>query len=354
MADNNVNIVNSNMSDADSNQTSDTTPNDSEAVSSSNIETNNNNDSPNVNFVTRVLHENNNQVSGVEILIYGDENTPPIKQILVTDKNEFDSWMNAVNNNNQAYVPFSEEDLIKLEELRIKDQAYQDGTITKEEYEEYINNIEWSVLKTEGISLEKILKNEIDISTNNYLFEINATKFMGMESDEFSKVGHTHNFAPLSHISADGKYGIGNDSNFGHVKVIDNLNTNLSTKGNALSAYQGFLLDSRLKILEEEKKFSWSNPIKLNSLVSYSINEGLHLIAFDLHYPNCTGFKNKATIITLDDSIPSQYAPTQACISSASRGDVTVYVNTTGAIKIRSLTKLSSTNINVHMLWHYK
>lgn len=52
--------------------------------------------------------------------------------------------------------------------------------------------------------------------------------------------------APTSHASTSTTYGVGTTSNYGHVKTINNLTTSSYANGQALSAYQGYLLNTSL------------------------------------------------------------------------------------------------------------
>ena len=50
--------------------------------------------------------------------------------------------------------------------------------------------------------------------------------------------------APNNHASTATTYGLGTTANYGHVKTINNLTTSTNNNGEALSAYQGYLLQS--------------------------------------------------------------------------------------------------------------
>lgn len=52
--------------------------------------------------------------------------------------------------------------------------------------------------------------------------------------------------APTSHASSATTYGLGTTSNYGHVKLADNLTTSATTNGVALDAYQGKLLNDKI------------------------------------------------------------------------------------------------------------
>lgn len=48
---------------------------------------------------------------------------------------------------------------------------------------------------------------------------------------------------PKSHATSAITYGVGTTASYGHCKTINNLNQSSYTSGNALAAYQGYLLD---------------------------------------------------------------------------------------------------------------
>ncbi len=56
----------------------------------------------------------------------------------------------------------------------------------------------------------------------------------------------SNNRTPTSHASTSTTYGVGSPSNYGHVKTINALNQTNHVDGNALSAYQGSVLNSKI------------------------------------------------------------------------------------------------------------
>ena len=78
------------------------------------------------------------------------------------------------------------------------------------------------------------------MSTTNFLAQAEAQLIV----DTFMSTK-----APTNHASSSTGYGIGSSSNYGHVKIIDNLNTSNSTNGEALSAHQGYELNSKIENL---------------------------------------------------------------------------------------------------------
>ena len=55
--------------------------------------------------------------------------------------------------------------------------------------------------------------------------------------------GKPSSFTPTSHSSSSTTYGVGSASNYGHNKVIDNLNQSTNQNGYSLSAHQGYVLN---------------------------------------------------------------------------------------------------------------
>lgn len=315
---------------------------------------------PNTRFVTNVLYENNGSVYGFEILLF-DTSNKKIKSIMVVDETDFDSWTEMISMLKDAYAVYTEQDasnleLIKVEKAKIGEKGYKsnpDEVYTVEDYENFIKELEWSSLKELG-SLEDILKNSYNATINNYPVEINATKFMGMTSDEFSKAGHSHNFAEKLHSSTENEYGLGNDVVYGHVKVINNLNTNEYHAGESLSSYQGAVLNNRVNKLETKE--AWSKVIsKENGVLKYRVLEDLRLIVCTYNRTEYTGLKDKTGTHPLHKkgTIDEKYAPSSRVTTPLYRGDVVISFNRDGSINIHNLTKINKINIQFQVLWHY-
>lgn len=52
-------------------------------------------------------------------------------------------------------------------------------------------------------------------------------------------------FPPLDHASTEWTYGPGTSTEYGHCRIIDNLNTSTNSTGYALSAHQGYVLEQK-------------------------------------------------------------------------------------------------------------
>ena len=72
-----------------------------------------------------------------------------------------------------------------------------------------------------------------------YSYDPDNNSFIKLDNLTFSP----DNFAPKSHATSSTTYGIGTESNYGHTKVVNNLNQVSYADGVALSAYQGYVLN---------------------------------------------------------------------------------------------------------------
>lgn len=81
-----------------------------------------------------------------------------------------------------------------------------------------------------------------------YSYDPDNNSFIKLDNLTFNP----NDFAPKSHATSSATYGIGTESNYGHTKIVNNLNQVSHIDGTVLSAYQGYVL----------------NQSKQNSLVS--------------------------------------------------------------------------------------
>ena len=322
---------------------------------------------PNTRFITNILYENNGSVYGLEVLLF-DIDDRRIEKILVVDETSFDSWTTFTKQLKQACVPYTVSDSELIDEIQAErekvGQIQSDGyKYTYDDFVNYLNNLDensrWSSLKEMG-SLEKILKNQaVDVpnaiggTTTKYPVEINATKFMDMTSDMFSKTGHEHNYADKVHATAEGVNGVGSDKVYGHVKVINNLTTDVNITGEVLSAYQGKVLKDEINRVDN--KNGWSAPIKPNKYLTYKVNEDLRLCVMNYNRSDYTGLKSKTGNHELhkEYTIPKKYKPSGRALTPLYRGDVVMYVRTNGSVNVYNLTKLKKINLYCQIMWHY-
>ena len=95
------------------------------------------------------------------------------------------------------------------------------------------------------------LKEVLTNSNENNM--INATLLNGLASDKFLKKDdrNSYQFSPGPHASNSTLYGAGTKEEYGHVKIVDNLNHDTYHDGEALSAKQGYMLDDKIDVLQD-------------------------------------------------------------------------------------------------------
>lgn len=329
---------------------------------------------PNTRFLTNILYENSGSVYGLEVLLF-DIDDNPIETILVVDETSFNSWTELTKQLKGICAPYTKADGLLMDEVlserekvgKVKSDGY---TYTYQDFLDYLKELDesgkWSNLKQLG-SLEDVLKNTPTPVTDDngatsyqYPVEINATKFMDMTSDKFSKVGHEHNYAERLHSSTDTSYGVGDGSKYGHVKVVDNLSTTSYLSGEALSAYQGKILNDKITDVKNNKN-KWdayitiSKPSQYNGSWKYKVNRGLRLVVCNCDIENFTGLASKTGSQELlpAGTIPNAYAPSARVTTSMYRGDVVLYYNRDGSVMVHNLTKLKTINLKAQVMWHY-
>lgn len=119
------------------------------------------------------------------------------------------------------------------------------------------------------------------LSNDGQKNKVNASLFNGMKSDVFLKKTDvkTYSFEPDKHSSTSSTYGLGSTSEYGHVKLVDNLNSERYNAGEALSAHQGYEINKTLKEFNEGNSISQKvlhshfNLIKRNGLVQLTIDD---------------------------------------------------------------------------------
>lgn len=115
-----------------------------------------------------------------------------------------------------------------------------------QELSDKVDNLDTSYVKPD--ELISILENTAENTV------INATKLNDLNSGSFALRDHTHNnFAEKDHASSSNNYGLGDSSKYGHVKTRNNLTATSFISGEALSAYQGALLNNRVSNLENSQ-----------------------------------------------------------------------------------------------------
>ena len=167
------------------------------------------------------------KVIGAEVTIYNEEGDK-IKSIVVTDETRLQELEEALENIDSRYVLNSQ--------------------------------------------LLEILANSEESVT------INATKLNGYQGDAFllrSEVD-TLTFKPKSHVSTTTEYGGASTSNYGHVKLRDDLNASAYNSAEALSSHQGYELNQAISDLGAVSKHQLHSKfmlVKRNGVVQLTIED---------------------------------------------------------------------------------
>lgn len=154
-------------------------------------------------FETKIYNYSaDEKIIGAEVTVY-DEEGDKIDSIIVTDETQLQRLEEALEEIDETYVQYT--------------------------------------------SLNSILEN-LDEST-----PINATKLNGYQGDAFVLAEDLDDILtnPKPHASPNTNYGVGSTSNYGHVKLRDNLTASSYISGEALSSYQGALLNQRIDIVND-------------------------------------------------------------------------------------------------------
>lgn len=109
------------------------------------------------------------------------------------------------------------------------------------------------------------------------LYDIQSYIYGGFGNGIFAKVEEILSSlagkAPTNHVSSGTGYGVGTTANYGHVKTRNDLNASSYVQGEALSAYQGYLLNTKINSL--------GKPIvKAGTKVITANNGGTSMLAF--------------------------------------------------------------------------
>ena len=305
-------------------------------------------------FQARVFVEKESNVYGAEIILF-DSDDEEINRILITDATEFDKLNDFLKNIQKAYIPYTTEDVNIIDTLSSNEQ----------DSEAYITaNNNWSDLSKKK-DLKTILENKIQdgvtpIDTTDYIEDgytiINSTHLNGFDSSKFLKEADLYErvkdmFLERSHSTTKGV-----NDNLGHVILTDNLTTDGVGEARVLSANQGRILNESIQ--SAKKKFEWDGSgfktLKGHSEFKYKVNPSLKLVTVIYTKKNFTGFKKKAQNKELLSKNTFPYKPHSPCVFPLPRGDVSLIFYTNGSVSIKSLTKISSMNINLQVMFHYK
>ncbi|MCR5742050.1 MAG: hypothetical protein K6G38_06300 [Gammaproteobacteria bacterium] len=135
---------------------------------------------------------------------------------------------------------------------------------------------------------------------------IDKNIYVGDTGVQLSALGEIANKAPKSHASSGTTYGVGTTSNYGHCRVINNLTTSSATNGYALQAYQGKLINDRLKTLEQDSGWIYAFNYADDNYARYRKKNGI--VYVQCHVKGGTTIPadgNYKTILTLPEGYRS-------------------------------------------------
>ena len=218
-----------------------------------------------VNYKTRVFWEPDTNSVGADIIIYSDSGDV-IDTILVTTESTYQELAEKVENIDNTYID------------------------TDELHETLLN-------------------------VTNAL-EINATKFQGLSPSDFAPVNHQHtNYAPVHHSSITDNYGPGTSELYGHNKIINNLNSSEYKSGEALSAYQGNVLNQLIqnldsKVAGENIKY-FDNPTKAASSCKIALKRMGNIVfcQYHINYLSPSKANLNKDILVSKTKIPEGFRP---------------------------------------------
>lgn len=200
------------------------------------------------------------------------------------------------------------------------------------------------------------------LENNGEATTINATALRGLDSDEIAlKSEIPTTFDPIAHDHVTNKYGLGSTSKYGHVKVRNDLQSAVFVTGEALSAYQGKVLNDRISSLQNVNTDAsisvTSGKITANmnnisgevyySAVDFGSTVGVFLNVHGLYF---TGSVNNSTYYHVSSElIPSAFRPNSdatfvvAGMGGCMRG---INITTGGRVQLRRITNENNTYYN--------
>lgn len=322
-------------------------------------------DSEDMTFQARVFHEKNNQVYGAEIVLIpenvkaNEDGSCPIETILITDNLKLESFNGLVQNMEKCYVPYTDDDLDNLEIYKKVASGEMD-----ESSAEY-RNMKWSKLHDKG-DLKTILENNIRLTDDEFnayerdnVTVINASHLSGFNSGDFVKSDQLYDIVKDNFTEREHKTLQASTSRAGHALIVDNLNESSLSGGRVLSANQGRILNNNINSLENKVNNSWSKERVLkqsnNEYITYKVNTLLRLFVCIFKRTNYRGLQSEIGehLLYGENTIPEPYQPLGTITTPLHRGDIVLGFDGGGSIWINNLTRQSSIDINVQVMWHY-
>ena len=232
-----------------------------------------------VRFETKIYNvdEDTGKIIGAEVTVY-NESGDKLKSIIVTDETQ-------------------------LQELEAKLDVLDDTYVDIDEL------------------------NEILLNTREDKI-INATKLCGYDGDSFVLASSLDNrtFTPRAHSSSTTEYGGGTSSNYGHLKVRDNLNALELVPSEALSSHQGNVLDGKINALKTIETQSLHSTMKL-----YKVG---NLVFFNIKQWNWNRGDTVGQMVDIGVTIPVEYRPVDDLyMADISDAGLRLHITTSGSIR---------------------
>lgn len=219
------------------------------------------------------------------------------------------------------------------------------------ELDDKINNMD-----SNFIDREELLETIRNVSDD--LVQINATTLAGVSVDQLAKANHNEShvnyFAPISHALETSRYGLGSSSQYGHVKVLDNLESSSFQNGEALSAHQGYELNNLITSLRNELTKWESITVPLGNL---RVCKALRLAQYTFYKASVSLTANEEKYLNDDKRvIPEEYKPPTFLRELAhphiANPTFAVIEPDTGKIYAKS-TATATRSINAQFFWRY-
>ena len=134
---------------------------------------------------------------------------------------------------------------------------------------------------------------------------------------------------PTAHASSETTYGIGTTTNYGHCKTINNLTSSKYANGEALSAYQGKVLDNKISSISG--RFITKNGSS-NTTISHTFTSGQYALIILCR----TNGESNAGLYLANFGSTGKYLTT---IATYSQGDLTLS-NYTISVTVSAATEM--------------
>ena len=236
---------------------------------------------------------------GAEVRIYGEEGDV-IDTILITTQSQYDQLATQIQNIDNTYI--DQQELVTL------------------------------------------------LSDTENPITVNATSLGGVPAADYARLNHNDlhigTFAPKNHASTSNGYGLGDGTNYGHTKVVNNLTTASFQSGEALSAAQGKVLNTAINNVKKSLT-TWTTQ-SVGKYGTLRVNTALKMCRFSYVREN---YKITGDKVLHDGYIPAEYRP-GGVVRVWDSKYVMLSVNSSGDIELE--TNHSSLPIKNTLRCHFK